>query len=139
MIFLTVYADDFLICSKTLDEHLEHLKKVFMPIKKTILSHKMTKCSFESSKVKLLGQISIGYAMNRTFNGNKRNNYRMDCESYRFTQYTRRKKSIILGELFRKPYMDCGKKNHKRDDLNCKNPSFASLQIRGAKDRHNED
>ncbi|RDX80009.1 Retrovirus-related Pol polyprotein from transposon 17.6, partial [Mucuna pruriens] len=44
--FVVVYFDDILICSKTLDEHVEHLHVVLNVLRENILCGNLKKCSF---------------------------------------------------------------------------------------------
>ena len=44
--FVLVYLDDILVFSKTQEEHLEHLRKIFNILRKNKLYAKLTKCRF---------------------------------------------------------------------------------------------
>ncbi|KAI9196448.1 hypothetical protein LWI28_024031 [Acer negundo] len=55
--FLVVYFDDILIYSKTEDEHLAHLRQVFLTLRAEKLFVNLTKCSFLQSQVLFLGFI----------------------------------------------------------------------------------
>src|SRR6266540_2233911 len=44
--FVVVYLDDILICSDTFEEHLAHLRKVFIKLRKANLVIKLKKCKF---------------------------------------------------------------------------------------------
>ena len=56
-VFALVYADDILIYSSDLDEHLRHLQQVFDKLRQANLTLKPTKCVFGAEKVKFLGHI----------------------------------------------------------------------------------
>ena len=53
--FVAVYIDDVVIYSKTFEEHLEHLEKVFKKLRESNLMIKLTKCKFAESDIKYLG------------------------------------------------------------------------------------
>ena len=53
--FVVVYLDDILVCSDTFEEHLVHLKKVFIKLREVNLVIKLKKCKFEQRKIKFLG------------------------------------------------------------------------------------
>jgi hypothetical protein len=48
--FIVVYIDDILIYSGSLEEHVEHLQKVFQKLKENKLYAKLEKCEFEGRK-----------------------------------------------------------------------------------------
>lgn len=50
-----VYLDDIVIYSQTLEEHAEHLRKVFQVLRENELYIKLEKCSFAQPKVEFLG------------------------------------------------------------------------------------
>ena len=52
-----IYLDDLLICSKTIEEHIEHLEKVFSVLSKAGLSLKASKCFFALSEARFLGHV----------------------------------------------------------------------------------
>ena len=52
-----VFADDILIYSKTLNEHLEHLTQVFNILHQHQPYLKMSKCSFAQQSLEYLGHI----------------------------------------------------------------------------------
>jgi len=53
--FVIVYIDDILIYSGSLEEHAEHLRKVFQRLKENKLYVKLEKCKFEVTEVDFLG------------------------------------------------------------------------------------
>jgi len=53
--FISVYIDDVLIYSRTLPEHLDHLKSVIERIEQMKL--KPSKCSFVREEVEYLGHL----------------------------------------------------------------------------------
>ncbi len=53
--FVVVYIDDILIYSGSLEEHAEHLRKVFQRLKENKLYAKLEKCEFGVTKVDFLG------------------------------------------------------------------------------------
>ena len=55
--FVIVYIDDILIYSKTYEEHLEHLEKVFERLREANLMIKLKKCKFCMPNVEFLGHI----------------------------------------------------------------------------------
>ncbi|KAE8689004.1 Detected protein of unknown function [Hibiscus syriacus] len=58
--FVVVYLDDIVIYSKTLDEHIQHLRQVFQVLRENELYVKEEKCSFAQKKVPFLGHIIGG-------------------------------------------------------------------------------
>ncbi|KAE8662748.1 hypothetical protein F3Y22_tig00113145pilonHSYRG00109 [Hibiscus syriacus] len=62
--FVVVYLDDIIIYSKTLEEHVEHLKQVFLVLRNNELYVKEEKFSFAQTEVPFLGHI-IGGGMDR--------------------------------------------------------------------------
>ncbi|KAE8692821.1 cytochrome P450 78A7-like [Hibiscus syriacus] len=58
--FIFVYLDDIFIYSKTLEEHVEHLKQVFLVLRENELFVKEEKCSFAKTEVPYLGHIIGG-------------------------------------------------------------------------------
>ena len=55
--FAIAYLDDIIIFSKTLQEHLSHIRKVFEKLWSAKLSMKMSKCNFFSKEIQYLGHI----------------------------------------------------------------------------------
>jgi hypothetical protein len=53
--FVVVYIEDILICSGSLEEHAEHLRKVFQRLRENKLYAKLEKCKFEVKEVDFLG------------------------------------------------------------------------------------
>ncbi len=52
---MVVYIDDILIYSGSLEEHAEHLRKVFQRLRENKLYAKFEKCEFGVTKVDFLG------------------------------------------------------------------------------------
>ena len=55
--FAITYLDDIIIFSKTPEEHLTHLRKVFEKLHSENLSMKLSKCHFFSKEIQYLGHI----------------------------------------------------------------------------------
>ena len=55
--FVIAYLDDIIVFSKTLEEHLSHIKKVFDKLQSAKLSMKLSKCHFFSKEIQYLGHI----------------------------------------------------------------------------------
>jgi len=53
--FVVVYIDDILIYNDSLEEHAEHLQKVFQRLKENKLYAKLEKCEFRVTEVDFLG------------------------------------------------------------------------------------
>ena len=53
--FASAYIDDIMVASKTFEEHLAHLEKVFQRLRNCKLKVKTRKCQFCKSKTKFLG------------------------------------------------------------------------------------
>ncbi len=53
--FVVVYIDDILIYNSSLEEHAEHLRKVFQRLRENKLYAKLEKCEFGMTKVDFLG------------------------------------------------------------------------------------
>ena len=52
--FVVVYLDDIVICSRTLEEHVNHLSLVLSQLRKYTLYVKMEKCEFAQQEIKFL-------------------------------------------------------------------------------------
>src|SRR6266542_4008557 len=63
--FVVVYLDDILVCLDTFDEHINHLRKVFIKLREANLIIKLKKCKFGQRKIKFLGH-TIGTDRLRT-------------------------------------------------------------------------
>jgi hypothetical protein len=55
--FVKVYIDDILIYSRTFEEHLEHIRKVFEKLREINMKVKLKKCKFGEKEVEYLGYI----------------------------------------------------------------------------------
>ena len=55
--FVCIYIDDIVVFSKTLEEHLEHLKIVLDLLRQNKLYGKMSKCKFLKPQMELLGHV----------------------------------------------------------------------------------
>ena len=55
--FVIAYLDDIIIFSKTPQEYLTHIRKVFKKLRSAKLSMKMSKCNFLSKEIQYLGHI----------------------------------------------------------------------------------
>jgi hypothetical protein len=55
--FVVVYFDDILIYSKSLDEHIEHLRAVFGALREARLFANLEKCIFCINRVAFLGYV----------------------------------------------------------------------------------
>ena len=55
--FCLIYLDDLLIMSRTKEEHIIHIRKVFETLRKHRLTIKPSKCHFFKSQIKYLGHI----------------------------------------------------------------------------------
>jgi hypothetical protein len=55
--FVVVYFDDILIYSKSLDEHIEHLRVVFGALREARLFANLEKCTFRTDRVVFLGYV----------------------------------------------------------------------------------
>ncbi len=55
--FVMVYLDDIIIFSQTMDEHLQHMRKVLEALRQAGLKLKLEKCEFAKKQFKYLGFI----------------------------------------------------------------------------------
>jgi hypothetical protein len=55
--FVVVCFDDFLIYSKSLNEHIEHLRAIFCALREARLFANLEKCTFCTDRVAFLGYI----------------------------------------------------------------------------------
>ena len=53
--FVSVYLDDVLIASQSMNEHVEHIKKVLLHLKEAGLRLKPSKCTFATEEIEYLG------------------------------------------------------------------------------------
>ena len=61
--FVLVFFDDILIFSKSMEEHLDHLRRVLELLKKHSLCINLKKCSFAKLQLEYLGHIILGNGM----------------------------------------------------------------------------
>ncbi len=52
---MVVYIDDILVYSNSVEEHVEHLQKVFQRLRENKLHVKFEKCEFGGTEVDFLG------------------------------------------------------------------------------------
>src|ERR1700752_5222654 len=64
--FVVVYLDHTIVYSKSFDEHLEHLREIFIRIRQASLRLNLEKCNFWMQSLPFLGHIvtSIGISPN---------------------------------------------------------------------------
>ena len=55
-VFVLVFLDDILVYSRTVEEHAEHLRQVFVALRKYCLFAKASKCVIQVREVEFLGQ-----------------------------------------------------------------------------------
>ena len=55
--FVIAYLDDIIIFSRTVEEHLDHIKQVFEKLRSAHLSMKLSKCHFFTREIQYLGHI----------------------------------------------------------------------------------
>ena len=55
--FVVVYLDDIVIYNPTLEDHLEHLEKMFDILRQNQLYVKKEKCEFAQTEIKFLGHL----------------------------------------------------------------------------------
>ena len=56
-VYVLVYLDDIIVFSKTIEEHVLHLEKVFETLTNSGLRLKLTKCHFAKKEIEYLGHI----------------------------------------------------------------------------------
>jgi len=55
--FVVVYIDDILICSKSAEEHVKHVRQILDLLRESKYHIKLKQCEFEQPEVKFLGHI----------------------------------------------------------------------------------
>jgi hypothetical protein len=53
--FVVIYIDDILVYNNSMEEHVEHLRKVFQSLRQIKLYAKFKKCEFRVKEVDFLG------------------------------------------------------------------------------------
>ena len=55
--FLVAFIDDILVCSKSMEEHVYHLRTVLQTLRENQLYAKFSKCDFQTESVSFLGHV----------------------------------------------------------------------------------
>ena len=61
--FASVYLGDILVCSMSMEEHIQHLCAVLMSLRSHQLCAKQLKCSFAKGSMEYLGHIIDGHGV----------------------------------------------------------------------------
>lgn len=57
--FVVVFIDDVMIYNKSWEEHLEHVRQVFLLLQQSQFKVKLSKCSFAQTELVYLGHLSV--------------------------------------------------------------------------------